>query len=192
MSSMNAELINKLRRREASTAVGPSTARRMGPKGTICAAQKYLAGLDLARFRANSEKEFRAALDHATERFLDQLPAGAKHWGAARKFLNIFLRNVIYNRFLSEHYRLIILEPWLELPLDSQVAKGLREEAHGRSLPRWKTVIGLDRETNEKFQEFATSVARKENTYRVHLDIKYWRRDFVDANKTVETHAKRP
>jgi hypothetical protein len=188
---MNKELIYKLRRREASTAVGPSTARRMGPKGTISAAQEYLASLNLARFRVNSDKESRAALDQATECFLDQLPAGGKHWGAARKFLNIFLRNVIYNRFLCEHYGLIILEPWLELPLDSQVAKGLREEANGRSLPRWKTVIGLDRETNKKFQEFATSVAAKESIHRVHLDIKYWRRDFVDATKTVETHPKR-
>src|SRR5712691_5811356 len=100
----------------------------MGPKGTISAAREYLAGLDLTRFRASSEKEFRSSLNQATRRFLDYLPRGAKHWGAARKFLNIFLRNVVYNRFLCDHYRLLRLEPWLELPLDSQVAKGLRGE----------------------------------------------------------------
>lgn len=181
---MNAQLISKLRRREASTSVGASTARGMGPKGTIPAAREYLASLDLARFCGTSEKEFRSALNRATNRFMNHLPRGAKHWRAARKFLNIFLRNAVYNRYLCKYYGLARIEPWLELPLDSQVAKGLRNEERGRSLPRWKTVIGLDRETNETFQGFATSVARTKKIHRVHLDVIYWRRDFVAANKS--------
>ena len=132
---MNAELISQLRRREASTAVGPSTARGMGPKGTISAAREYLASLDLTKFRVASEKEFRSVLNRATNRLQNQLPRSAKHWGAARKFLNIFLRNVVYNRYLRKYYRLSHLEPWLELPLDSHVAKGLRDEKGGSSLP---------------------------------------------------------
>jgi len=153
----------------------------MGPKGTIPAAREYLASLDLTKFRGASEKEFRSALNRATNRFRDQLPRGAKHWGAARKFLNIFLRNVVYNRYLCKYYGLSHLEPWLELPLDSHVAKGLRDEEGGCSLPKWKTVIGLDRETNKRFQDFAILVAKKKKTCRVHLDVIYWRRDFVNG-----------
>ena len=184
---MNAELITQLRRREASTTVGPSTARGMGPKGTIPVAREYLASLDLTKFRGASEKEFRAVLNRATIRLQNDLPFGAKHWGAARKFLNIFLRNVLYNRYLCKCYELSHLEPWLELPLDSHVAKGLRDEEGGSSLPRWKTVIGLDRETNKRFQDFAKLVAKRKNTCRVHLDVIYWRRDFVGGNEICQS-----
>jgi hypothetical protein len=179
---MNNELINALRRREASTSVGPSTARNMGPKGTIRAAREYLASLKLEHFAKKTEREFQAVLDRATSQFLRHLPRGARHWGAARKFLNIFLRGAVYNRFLCERYDLYRIERWLELPLDSHVANGLRREKGGHELPRWKTVIGLDKDMNQQYQEFAARVARRRKTYRVHLDVLYWRSDFVAAN----------
>ncbi len=179
---MNKELIDALRRRVASTSVGPSTARKMGPKGTIKTAREYLAGLKLESFKRKTEGEFRVVLDNATSRFVGHLPKGAKHWGAARKFLNIFLRGAVYNRFLCKRYNLYGIEPWLELPLDSHVAKGLRKEEGGENLPIWKTVIGLDRDVNQEYQEFATEVAKGKNTYRVHLDVLYWRREFVVPN----------
>ena len=179
---MNTELITALLRRTASISVGPSTARNMGPRGTVGAARDYLAGLDLRKFNKKTEKEFLASLNAATVAFVKHLPSGAKRWGSARKFLNIFLREVIYNRFLCEHYNLYCIEPWLELPLDSHVAEGLREESGGHSLPRWKTVIGLDSETNHQYQELAAKVAKTKNIHRVHLDVLYWRREFVAAN----------
>lgn len=179
---MNKELVEVLRRRIASTSVGVSTARRMGPKGTIKTAREYLAGLDLADFTKKTEREFRGALNNATRRFIKHLPRGARHWGAARKFLNIFLRSAVYNRFLCECYNLYRIERWLEVPLDSHVAKGLRGEEGGKILPRWKTVIGLDQSTNRKYQEFAAEVARRHDTNRVHLDVLYYRREFVAAN----------
>jgi hypothetical protein len=180
---MNDKLMRKLRRREASTAVGPSTARGMGRK-IIPAARKYLAELRVESFQKATRQEFEAVLDHATQRFVDHLPRGAKHWGAARKFLNIYLRNLAYNRFLCRHYKLNRILRWLEVPLDSQVAKELHKEAKKSSqkkLPRWKTVIGLNRETSRLYQDFAREVSRKKRISRVHLDILYWRRDFVDA-----------
>lgn len=179
---MKDELIDFLRRREASTSVGPSTARRMGPKGTIENARKFLASLDLGLFVKKTEKEFQDVLNQTTHRFVDHLPKGAKHWGAARKFLNIFLRGAVYNRFLCEYYRLYPIEQWLEVPLDSQVAAGLRKEKGGSDLPRWKSVIGLDDKTNRQYQVFAAEVAKRNETYRVHLDVLYWRHEFVAAN----------
>ena len=153
----------------------------MGPRGTIFAARDYLASLDLGRFKKKTQKKFSASLNAATAAFLKHLPRGARHWGLARKCLNIFLRGVVYNRFLCEHYNLYHIEPWLELPLDSHVAKGLREERGERSLPRWKTVISLDPETNRQYQEYATEIAKMKKTHRVHLDVLYWRREFVAA-----------
>jgi hypothetical protein len=123
-------------------------------------------------------------LNKATQSLLKKLPRVAQNWGAARKFLNIFLRGIIYNRFLCENYNLYHIEPWLELPLDSHVANGLRSEPGGSSLPRWKTVIGLDNKTSQQYQNFASKIAIEKGISLVHLDLIYWRRDFVTTNKS--------
>lgn len=148
----------------------------MGPKGTVRAARKFLANLALSKFRLKTAKEFQAALDHSTDEFVKYLPRGAQNWGPARKFLNIFLRNIVYNRYLCDHYRLGRIVPWLEVPLDSHVARGLRGEPGGKKLPRWRTVIGLESYTNRIYQEFAAKVAAGKGCERVHLDLIYWRR----------------
>ena len=175
--TMDEELINLMRQRVASVSVGPSTARRMGPKGTIAAARAYLASLDLHRFAVHSEADFKAVLNRATHAFVKKMPRRAQYWGACRKFLNIFLRDVVYQKYLVEHYRLHAIEPWLEVPMDSHVAKRLRREAGGRTaVPPWRTVIGLDARTNTKYQKFASVVADRRGIKRVHLDVIYWRR----------------
>ena len=142
----------------------------------IAAARDYLATVDVASFRRATPEDFRRTLDQVTREFVDCMPRGAKHWGAMRKFLNIFLRNVFYNRYLFTHFELDEIEPWLEVPLDSHVAGALSEEAEGRDLPRWRTVIGLDEATHERFQAVADRVAAREGFARVHLDLLYWRR----------------
>lgn len=174
---MDAVFYTLLQKRIASTAVGASTARGMGPKGTIQSARRFLANVDLARFSVDSEKLFSEKLDRVTAGLRRSLPRGARHWGAARKFLNIFLRGVVYNRHLYQRYKLSGIEPWLELPLDSHVAKGLRAEPNGRRIPRWNSVIRLDRPTSRIYQAFAAEVAREYGLFRVHLDLYYWRRE---------------
>jgi hypothetical protein len=47
------------------------------------------------------------------------LPAGAKNWGAARKALNLVLRDILYNQYLQREYGFNRIGKWLELPLDS-------------------------------------------------------------------------
>lgn len=180
---MNKEILNLLHRRIASTSVGSSTARGMGPKGTIAAARAYLAALDLSRFSVRSEEEFRIVLNCATRTYVEKLPTGAQYWGTARKFLNIFLRGVVYNKYLCAAYKLSAIERWLELPLDSHVAEGLRGENGGKALPRWRTVIGLDARTNTRYQQFASEVAAEKEIYRIHLDLLYWRRADPSANQ---------
>jgi hypothetical protein len=188
---MSPEFIKLLERKTARGSVGPSTARGMGPKGTIAAAHLYLEEFDLRRIKARSEKTFLIRLNEATDELKNSLPVDARHWGSARKFINIFLRGSLYNRYICDKYRLVSLEPWLEVPLDSHVAKGLLIEPEGKILPRWNTVIGLTQETSLAYQKVARDVATRKKTERVHLDLLYWRGDHM-VNTTLQgAHNKR-
>lgn len=170
---MTPELLDILHRRTASASIGASTARSVG-KGTVAAARLYLTKLPLSRFAVKTKDEFQAALERATNELKKRLPSNS--WGAARKFLNIFLRNVVYNRYLCEHYRLGHIVKWLEVPLDSHVARGLSDEPGGKSLTKWGTIIRLPQETSREYQDFAATVAKEMGYDRVHLDLIYWRR----------------
>jgi hypothetical protein len=170
------KLLRYMLEREASISIGASTARGMG-KGTVKVAQDFLKKLDLCRFvqESASETAFGRYLDGTTKRFSKELPS--ESWGAARKFLNIFLRGALYNRFLCDHYALIALEPFLEVPLDRSVATGLREEEGGGSLPRWRTIVGLSKDDSDEYQKFASKVSQQKGYARVHLDVCYFRRN---------------
>ncbi len=174
---MNNDYLKLLRKRVGSTSVGPSTARGMGPAGTIQAARKYLQGLNIRRFVKRNESAFRSELETATVELQKALPKEARNWGSARKFLNIFLRNCAYNKYICEQYQLEMIEPWLEVPIDSHVVKGLKEAGKRGELPRWRTVIGLTPSEHAAYQSFASVVAEREGVLRAHLDVKYWRRD---------------
>jgi hypothetical protein len=93
--------------------------------------------------------------------------------------------SALYDKYICQHYGLDILEPWMELPLDSHVAKGLKSEPEGASLPRWHTVVGLLPEASLAFQRVASEVAKRKKTHRVHLDLLYWRGDHM-ANQRVQ------
>lgn len=170
------EYLRYLRERQASTSVGASTARGMGPKGTIHSARDFLGKLQLERFHKKSEAEFMSELDQATNELKASLPKGARKWGSARKFINIFLRGCAYNKYLCAHHKLHSIEAWLEVPLDSHVAKGLKQIAGRGKLPRWPGVIHLTPEDSALFQEFAAEVARSDGVNKVDLDVKFWRR----------------
>ena len=132
--------------------------------------------LKLERFRKESEAAFLRELEIATSQLKDALPEGARKWGSARKFLNIFLRGCSYNKYLCSHYRLHVLEPWLEVPLDSHVAKGLKRIAGRGNLPHWPGVIHLTPQDSGLFQCFASKAAKNDGVNRVDLDVKFWRR----------------
>jgi len=176
MMQGSATYLLHLRERQASVSVGPSTARRMGPKGTIQAARAFLAKVQLERFQLKSEVAFIAELDRATKELMRSLPEEARKWGSARKFLNIFLRECAYNKYLSVHHKLHRIEAWLEVPLDSHVVKKLKKKAGRGALPRWDGVIHLTPEQGASFQAYAATVALEDGVNRVDLDVKYWRR----------------
>jgi len=172
----NIEYLEYLREREASVSIGASTARNMGPEGTIKVARKYLADLDLNRFLTNTQGEFNSELESATNEMMKRLPKGYRYWGSSRKFINIFLRGCCYNKYLYTHHNLKIIEPWLELPLDSHTVKGLKANTKRGELPRWLGVIHLTPEDSEIYQTRASKLAKSDGVNRVDLDIKFWRR----------------
>src|SRR5947209_5911902 len=126
------EFIDRLKNRLATAAVGASTLRRQGAAGVVDAAREGLRHLDLHGYTVSDEAAFLTRLDADTESLRGRFPEGTRTWGGARKALNIFLRDDLYNIDLSDHYKLQHLRPWLEVPLDSHVAAGLRAEPEGK------------------------------------------------------------
>lgn len=114
------------------------------------------------------------ALDSATERLVAAFPPAARHWGLARKVLNIFLRDCLYTTYLSDAFNLRRLENFLELPLDSITAKELRRIAGPKALPSWPGVIHVTPELSAAYQDVATKEGARRGLARVHLDSVWW------------------
>jgi len=167
------DFIITLQRKAAFTAVGPSALRGQG-KGVLRASQEFLAQMSLARVPKSSAKRFQLWLDHQTNLLLDTLPIKNRPWGAARKAINLFLRDVLYNQYLSKQFKLQSIESWLEIPLDSAVAKGLKLQSNRGELPRWPGLKNLEPNLSEAFQFFASKRANLKGLARVHLDIYLW------------------
>jgi hypothetical protein len=140
-------------------------------KGDIQHIRKFLDRLDLRRF--SEPAKFSRALDRYTTALAKLLPEN--RWGAARKFLNLYLRDATYNFYLRRAYMLDGVEHLLELPMDSFAATELHKLCERRELPSWKGVIHLTPEDNAAYQTFASKVAIREAIHRVHLDVRYWR-----------------
>lgn len=174
-------MIRLLHERTADVAIGASTLRNQGAPGVVLAARLFLKELNLDSFRAKTEQQFRARLNTATKRLRDRLPRRARNWGAARKAINIFLRDALYNHYLRSRYRLDRIEGWLEVPLDRNVATGLYAETEGASLTRWKTIKVLTPKLSSQYQAVADKVACRKRTQRVHLDLYYFRRKQTDS-----------
>jgi len=173
------DLIDRLKVRTAMLAIGRSTLRKQGAPGMVATARRFLRALDLSLFAVDTHERFKSVLDRQTELLASQFPDGGRgNWGAARKSLNIFLRDVVYCRLLCEHYKLAGLEPWLEVPLDRDVHKGLLSDTP--STVPWPGVKALTPEVSAELQNTASIVAESLQTARVHLDIRYWRSAAVD------------
>lgn len=132
--------------------------------------------MDLRAF-SDHPRRFTAVLDQETLRLLADLPKAARHWGIARKLLNIFLRDCLHTAHLTDRFRLKKLEPQLEVPLDSITAKALKRSAGRGSLPPWPGVKHLSPAASEVFQAAAANEATRLGIARVHLDAVWWSLD---------------
>jgi hypothetical protein len=172
---MDEQLIDLLRQRVVEGAVGPTALRNQGRPRVVEFARKSLKKVNVVDFVVGEEEDFKAALDRETEAIRRSLPVGAKNWGAARKALNLFLRDILYNQYLSNFYKFNKIERWLEVPLDSNVVEGI-EESYLANLPKWKGIKHLKAEDSFVFQQAALKVAKARQIARVHLDVYWWRR----------------
>ena len=168
------DLLTALQSRAARVAVGPSTVRGLGVSGVVRAAQDHLRTVSLDVFGTSDEHSFVSALDQHTEALRSALPRGAKHWGVARKVLNIFLRDCLYTSYLRDAYALASSEALFELPLDSITVKTLCAARKPDVLPTWQGVKHLKRGTNRLYQGEASKVAAEVGVARVHLDAYWW------------------
>ncbi len=178
------DFIDLLRRRTASAAITPSAGRNMGAGGMIKSGRLFLRDhVDLRELAESSEQDFPRVLDRLTRRMQRTLSPflrdGHTGWGPCRKFLNIYLRDALYNCYLRQAFCLNGLESVMEVPLDRDVGTFLADKDADASLPRWTSVCGLNAETSAKYQESAARVAKKMRTDRVHLDVAAWRRNSI-------------
>ncbi len=90
------QLLQAIQSRAARISVGASTVRGRGNAGVVAASRSHLRRVDLSRFGQTTRARFNKNLDSATIALRDSLPRGARHWGLARKVLNIFLRDCLY------------------------------------------------------------------------------------------------
>lgn len=177
------ELLATIQEFEATCAIAAGTVRGQ-PSSTVKKCRKFLTKLALADISCDTQEPFNEWLDEQTESLRRKLPKSKKRrkrpkckkpWGIARKALNVFLRNCLYNRFLCEENRLKRIEKWLEIPLDSIVAKKLRQHAGRGQLPQWPGLQDLEQDDSAQFQRHALEYAKELGLpARVFLDNILW------------------
>jgi len=76
---------------------------------------------------------------------------------------------------LSREYGLGRIRRYLEVPLDKDVAGGLKGKDEAEVLPKgWPGIKRLDKEASGEFQDVAKKVAKRLEVDRVDVDV-YWR-----------------
>lgn len=178
-------LVRLLQIRIAMVAIGAPVLRGQGQAGMVEAARNYLARLDLSKFSidiVDSEAVFLKAPNRHTKKLADKFSdKGRGNWGAARKSLNLFLRDVVESRSLCDKYKLQHIEKWLEVPLDSHVAGGLSGfDPDLRRNHRWPGVRYLEKGVSDKYQAAASVLAKKCGCSRVALDLYLWRGEQIN------------
>jgi len=174
----------KLHRRIAQLAVGASAIRNQGGSGLIETCRNYFESkIDINDFftvliKKDKYLEF---LDFHTDEIVKLFPDGAKSWGAARKGLNLFFRDICYNTYFAHKFQLPIdfkenneKLKYMEVPLDKDVATRLVKE-FPEELPKWNSIKNLTKVDSEKYQKKAEDLAQKKEIAKVHLDLIFWR-----------------
>lgn len=176
--------IEGVQRRISIISVSASALRNQGASGIVDASRLYFhEEIKLVDFfkAVSSSNSYKRYLDTHTTKLLKTFPSSGKSWGAARKGLNLYFREVVYNKFISDYYGLPNdinkfnkMFAYLEVPLDRDVAMGIRQNSP-EELPEWKSIRELKKAKSELYQEAANHIAKEKGTIRIHLDLIYWR-----------------
>ena len=101
-SSIDLEFEGRLRKFIAGSSINPSSSRNSIRKGTINDFRKFLReNVQLNKIPKSSREQYIRWLDRTTRR-LQRCSKKRLSWGTARKFLNLYLRDVTYNYFLRK------------------------------------------------------------------------------------------
>lgn len=173
----------QIHKRISIISIGASALRNQGASGIIKIARDYFFQIDIDEFVSALETKstYNLFLNEHTENLISNFPENGKSWGAARKGLNLFFREIAYNKFFSDYYDFPrdFVEfnekfNFLEVPLDRDVALGIYNETD-MNLPKWKSIKTLNQKSSDLYQVAANKIAESEKTARVNLDLKYWR-----------------
>jgi hypothetical protein len=178
------------RKRLANVTISVSSARGLNPsKEESDGIRQALFGLNLAELSGLDNLSFNAKLDAWTLAIQAVLPqekvdTDTKGWGYARKFVNLYLGEVTRNHVIRQEYRwLSDVATLLEVPLDSNVAEGLKrtgqcsQHSHSARLGQWNRIKHLTKERSHHYQIAAESLASKLGVCRIDLDLYLWRQN---------------
>ena len=143
------DFLKLMRRRVAALAIGASSLRNMVGSSGVEIARGFCESIPLDP--VSNPEGFSDQLDILTADLARKLPRrklqGGELWGPARKQLNIFLSDAVYNHYLRDAYRLERVESMLEVPVDSFVAAGIVDHVRKLKLEyrfsKWAGVVHL-------------------------------------------------
>ena len=174
-------LEKRLQKRTAYLSISRSALRNQGAKGLVKVSREFAAEVNLKIMAEKwNKKRYSPYLDQMTELLMRRYPKDARtNFGAARKALNLFFRDTVYNRVFTTAFGLSTSKSHLsqlELPLDSYTIKGL-----AKSFPElkreWSGIKYLKPGLSEIFQQKAAQIAARNGLVRVELDVFYWNID---------------
>lgn len=171
---MRDDFMRAIQRKVAVSAIPASAMRGQGARGVVRAARDYVTEISLDAIKGLHNDAFDSWLDDQTESLRKQLPRGAKGFGTARKAMNLFLRDALYNQYLSQHYDLNAVEERLEIPLDSITAAELVKRDKSGVRDPWPGVRRVSAKLSNKYQSLARAIGESEGIARVHLDAYWW------------------
>lgn len=169
---MAKDFLKVIQRLVAVSAIPASALRNQGPSGMVACARDFLTTLPLQSLATPNEGEYATVLDETTEALRSQFPRGGRKFGPARKAINLFARDALYNQYLCAAYHLDVAIDFMEIPLDSITAAAIFKA--DPSIARWPGVSGLTIATSASYQRAAARVAAKCKVARVHLDAYWW------------------
>ncbi|WP_041577838.1 hypothetical protein [Bdellovibrio bacteriovorus] len=174
------------KRRLAKMSISTSAFRRQGKQGLIRFTQNYInERIDLHTFaKALRSGNYQKYLDKQTLLLVQAAKKYNCRWGTARKGLNIFFRDVLYNSYFINELKLNLNHGWhLEIPLDSKTMSQIRRlhksenlQSLGFATPQTTSIIALHPENSLKYQIAATAIAKAkyQKHTRVDLDMEFW------------------
>ena len=159
----------------ANIAISGSTLRNQGAKGVVAAAREFLGTLALKELVCIESPQYPCLLTKWTAELRSYLPVNARHWGTARKAINVFMVQTFLNKYLYREFELHRFADMFETPLDSKAASKLKKEVPETNLRNWNGIRALTEEDSTLYQQAATTLAQQYHIPRACLDTVLWR-----------------